>query len=149
MCADAALLKRGGLKRMKAETKESVEQKIKDLRKAIALDKADKIAKPKRKAGENGPANQGEAEDSGKAGGQSSRAVRFWDVPEKLEAVDYTKQEDVRELMEGPSPLWGIPDSHQERPFETHCEEDIPPACEGLGEGSQTSRKWAGAVRAE
>jgi hypothetical protein len=123
-CVRMQLLKRGGLKRMKAETKETVDQKIKEIRASIQADKADKVAKPKRKAGEGEGPRSDEPTD-GKAGGQRESKVRFWDVPEEFEAVDYTQQEDIKELIQQPDDHWGVPDPHQERPYHGG-EEDAP-----------------------
>ncbi len=108
------LLRRGGLQQMKQETAQTVEVKIKELRQQVAQDKSDKIAKPKRKAGEAGEG--GSEEPTGKAGGEAR--VKFNEVPEEFEAVDYTRQEDVQELVQGPDGLWGVPQPHQERPHE-------------------------------
>ena len=123
-CVRMQLLKRGGLKRMKTETKETVDQKIKEIRASIQADKADKVAKPKRKAGEGEGPRSDEPTD-GKAGGQRESKVRFWDVPEEFEAVDYTQQEDIKELIQQPDDHWGVPDPHQERPYHGG-EEDAP-----------------------
>lgn len=104
------LLRRGGLRRMKQETAQSVETKIKELRQQIAQDKGDKIAKPKRKAGETGEA----AEQTTSKAGRKIR-VKFNAVPEEFEAVDYTRQEDVQELIKPSDDLWATPHEHQER----------------------------------
>ena len=131
-CVRMQLLKRGGLKRMKAETKETVDQKIKEIRASIQADKADKVAKPKRKAGEGeGPRN--DEPTDGKAGGQCESKVRFWDVPEEFEAVDYTQQEDIKELIQQPDDHWGVPDPHQERPYHGG-DEDAPAEATALVE---------------
>lgn len=97
---------------MKQETKETVEQKIKDLRAAMQADKSEKM-KPKRKAS-GAPAQDADLEMDKKAGGQHK--VRFWEVPEEFEAVDYTKQEDVRELTRAAEEIFGVPVPHQDRP---------------------------------
>ena len=81
------LLKRGGLKRMKAETKESVMAKVKDLRAKVEKDKGEKIQDGKRrttKAGQAqdaGDSGQGDAanEAGSKAGGAVEKVVRFWE----------------------------------------------------------------------
>ena len=104
------LLRRGGLRRMKQETAQSVETKIKELRQQIAQDKGDKISKPKRKAGETGEVAE---ETTSKAGGETR--VKFNAVPEEFEAVDYTRQEDVQELIKPSDDLWATPHEHQER----------------------------------
>ena len=108
------LLKRGGLKRMKAETKESVVVKIKDLRTKVEKDKGDKIQDGKRrttKAGQgqsNGESKTAEDQDDAgsKAGGMAEKTVRFWEPPEEFK-VDYTEAEDVKDLVEGPPKDWG------------------------------------------
>ena len=116
-CVRMQLVRRGGLKRMRAETKESAEEKIKQFRAEIAKDRAEKTGKPTRRAGD-GTTNQGEAETvaeeagASKAGGE--QRVRFWDVPEEFE-VDYTKQEDLQHLVRGPNSEWGVPANHQNR----------------------------------
>lgn len=122
-CARMQLIKRGGLRRMKVETKESAEQKIKDLRAQVHADRAEKT-KSKRKAGDGGePGEQGNAETAKKAGG--SGRVRFWEVPEEFEAVDYTKQEDVQDLIKAPIDDFGVPVPHQDRAH--HGGEDRAP----------------------
>ena len=52
--------------------------------------------------------------------------MRFWEVPEEFEAVDYTKQEDIQELVKGPDAGWGVPVQHQGRPHHGG-EEKAPP----------------------
>ena len=107
-CVQMQLLRRGGLKRMKAETKESVTAKIKDLRAAIAKDKSDKVGDGKKRNPKAGAGQEQEqAGEEGKAGGvdeESERRVRF-EVPEAFK-VDFTEAEDLKELMEGPSTSW-------------------------------------------
>ena len=117
-CVQMQLLRRGGLKRMRIETKESVNQKIKDLRAQVAKDKADKIQDGKRRVGKTADAGAGteteRVDTGGKAGGQldgKAQQVRFWDVPEEF-LVDYTKDEDLSALVHGPSEAWGE-DVHQ------------------------------------
>jgi len=108
------LLKRGGLKRMKAETKDSVAVKVKDLRAKVEKDKGDKIQDGKRRttkagqnhdAGDSKPSEEQEAAGS-KAGGAVEKTVRFWEPPEEFK-VDYTEAEDVKELIQGPPKDWG------------------------------------------
>lgn len=111
---------------MHLETKESAEHKIKELRTGVATDKAEKMAKPKRKAGEAEAQSGHEEGDGGKAGGTTYQRVRFWDVPEEFEAVDYTKQEDVQELVKAPDQDWAVPAPHQERAY--HGGEDDAPS---------------------
>ena len=97
---------------MKQETAQTVEVKINELRQQVAQDKSDKVAKPKRKAGETSETAE---EPTGKAGGESR--VKFNEIPEEFEAVDYTRQEDVQELIKEPEDNWGVPQSHQDRPY--------------------------------
>ena len=128
-CVQMQLLKRGGLRRMKAETKDTVEHKVKQLRAGIQADKSEKMSKPKRKAGETSdeskiPPPNATSDEASKAGG-SQREVRFWDVPEEFEAVDYTKQEDVRELLHGPDGSWGVPVQHQGKAYKDE-DLDVP-----------------------
>ena len=111
---------------MRLETKESAEYKIKELRTGVATDKTEKMAKPKRKAGEAEAQSGPEEGDGGKAGGTTYQRVRFWDVPEEFEAVDYTKPEDVQELVKAPEQDWAVPASHQERAY--HGGEDDAPS---------------------
>ena len=106
------LIRRGGLRRMKQETPQTAEAKIKELRQQVAQDKSEKVAKPKRKAGEANEENP--EESSSRAGGE--QRVKFNEIPEELEAVDYTKQEDVQELLKAPDGSWGVPQRHQDRP---------------------------------
>ena len=74
------------------------------------------MSKPKRKAGEGDGQPPSEPATDGKAGGQRATTVRFWDIPEEFEAVDYTKQEDIKDLIRQPDQSWGVPDAHQGRP---------------------------------
>lgn len=108
------LLRRGGLRRMKQETPQTAEAKIKELRLQVAQDRTEKISKPKRKAGD---VEEGAVEEaSGKAGGESR--VTFADIPEEFEAVDYTKQEDIQDLLKGPDETLGVPQRHQDRSYD-------------------------------
>jgi len=103
------ILKRGGLKRMKMETKESVNQKIKDLRTGITKDKAEKTQDGRRRAeraGAEADENQGSREETSRAGAHEERKVRFWEAPEEFR-VDYTKGEDLKNFVNGPDPTWG------------------------------------------
>ena len=109
------LLKRGGLKRMKLETKDSVATKIKDLRSKLERDKSEKIQDGKRRgqrAGQSDEAQkkgpeEGKPTDDPKAGGsEDPRRVRFWEPPEEFQ-VDYTKEEDLKELIKKPEDTWG------------------------------------------
>eukprot|EP00435_Cladocopium_sp_Y103_P058511 s1062_g20.t1 len=114
-------LKRGGLRRMKMETKESVVLKIKEIRAKVDKEKAEKVQDGKRRSAGSGQDSKGAVEDEkppaesqggGKAG-SSQKNVRFWEPPEEFQ-VDYTAQEDVKQLVEGPQKDWGrtafIPD---------------------------------------
>ena len=97
------ILKRGGLRRMKAETKETATEKIKEIRTAMAKDKAAKVkdGQDRRRAGQDkGTKSQQEEEaEKTKAGG---KAVR-WAPPEEMVQVDYTPQEeDFASLVKGP-----------------------------------------------
>ena len=117
-CVRMQLVRRGGLKRMRAETKESAEEKIKQFRAEIAKDKAEKIGKAARRAGDvttdqEEPKGVSEESSTSKAGGE--QRVRFWEVPEEFD-VDYTKQEDLHHLVRGPDGEWGVPAAHQDRP---------------------------------
>ena len=80
------LLRRGGLKRMKAETADSAAAKIQALRAQHSADKASKKAGPKRQAGggeppPEAPQPKAAAEGTGRAGGEVR--VTFNDVPEE------------------------------------------------------------------
>ena len=95
------LLRRGGLRRMKVETKESATEKIKDLRAAAAKDKASKVqdGQDRRRAGqEKGDTRNEKGEnESGRAGGVS------WKVPVQMERTDFTPQEaEFAGLVAGP-----------------------------------------------
>ena len=72
---------------MKAETKESAAEKIKEIRAGVAKDKAAKVqdGKDRRRAGQGDPAKEGDAEGPEKAGGQV-----HWEAPEEMVQVDYT-----------------------------------------------------------
>ena len=118
-CVRMQLLKRGGLKRMKIETKEGVNQKIKDLRAFMAKDKAEKTQDGKRRGERAGAESEGAdqvREDSSKAGGHEEKRVRFWEAPEEFR-VDYTKGEDLKSFVNGPDVAWGN-DSYE--PARTH-----------------------------
>ena len=118
-CVQMQLLRRGGLKRMKAETKETVTSKIKDLRALMAKDKGDKIGDGKKKALRAGTGGESEAAgEEGRAGGADDRGDRRvqFDVPEEFN-VDYTEAEDLKELVKGPSERWAE-DVYQ--PVHTH-----------------------------
>ena len=98
------LLRRGGLKRMRQETKETAGEKIKELRAGIAKDKASKIkeGQDRRKVGQEKPENPPEEERSskGKAGGKTVT----WAPPEEMVHIDYTEQEkEFEEIVKGPS----------------------------------------------
>ena len=112
-CVRMQLLKRGGLKRMKAETKDTVTAKIKELRAHISKEKGDKIAEGRKGKGPKAGHEENEKEtaerdqqEGGKAGGaEPQRRVRIWDVPEEFH-VDYTKDEDLQTVVKGPQETW-------------------------------------------
>ena len=99
------LLRRGGLKRMKAESKESATEKIKELRSQVAKDKDAKAkeGQDRRRAGtgsgkkpEEKP-EEATAEPSGRAGGVT------WAPPQEMTHIDYTAQEkEFENLVSGP-----------------------------------------------
>ena len=117
-CVQMQLLKRGGLKRMRLETKDTVNQKIKELRAGAARDKSEKVqdGRKRGKAAGQGPdepdvEKPGEGGEGGRAGGgvgnaEQPRKVTFWEVPEEFQ-VDYTKEEDLGKLVIGPDNTWG------------------------------------------
>lgn len=113
--AQMQLIRRGGLQRMKQKTAESAKEKIQALRQGVQKDKAAKVNKPKRKAGAEKEDDLGEKTEEAKAGG--APAVRFDDIPEEFEAVDYTKQEDVKDFIERDNRAWGVPVRHQHRGY--------------------------------
>eukprot|EP00435_Cladocopium_sp_Y103_P076090 s50_g76.t1 len=106
------LLRRGGLKRMKPETKESVVAKIKELRSQVSKDIASKIADGKRRGEKAGAEEETQrVTEQTKAGGTlGGKVVRFWDAPEEFQ-VDYTKGEDLQQLIKGPDTAW-LEDAH-------------------------------------
>ena len=130
MAVQMQLLRRGGLRRMKAETQETVTAKIAALRAAVLKDKKDKKEPPKRKAGEQvNPDSQGSPPapakgGEGRAGGE--RRVSFVEVPEEFVNVDYTKQEDFQDLVTGSGVEWGLPQAHQDRPHAGRQGESAP-----------------------
>ena len=102
-CVQMQFLRRGGLRRMKAETRESATDKIRNLRAGVAKDKAEKVASG-RKSGQGEPA---ETADGGATRAGGEKVVRIWDVPEEFEAVDFTQAEsDMRETLQGPDSGW-------------------------------------------
>jgi hypothetical protein len=98
------LLRRGGLKRMRQETKETATEKIGQLRAQVAKDKKDKIkdGQPKRKAGQEDvsqPAESQEGPCEKRAGGVT------WKPPAEMVEIDYTAQEkELAEMLKGPKP---------------------------------------------
>eukprot|EP00434_Breviolum_minutum_P012254 symbB.v1.2.010803.t1/scaffold712.1/size170421/2 len=99
------LLRRGGLKRMRMDSKEKVTERIKAIRGAHAADKSAKIKDGVRRAGNGEEQKPASEELDGKAGSRGHR-VKF-DVPEELAEVDYTKAEaEMQELMKGPDTKW-------------------------------------------
>ena len=103
------LLRRGGLKRMKMDTKEKIAEKMKAIRAATAADKAAKIKDGVRKAGQGEPVEEpGEP----RAGGAAKR-VSF-DVPVAIREVDFTKAEhEMSDLVKGPDSRWVEEVPHQ------------------------------------
>ena len=105
---------------MKLESPDTVTTKIKDIRSKMRVEKTDKIqdGKKRAKAGST-PAAVGtesggqEVTEDGRAGGEGPK-VRFWDVPEEFE-VDYTKGEDLKDVIQGPDYAWHR-DVHRELP---------------------------------
>ena len=94
------MLRRGGLRRMKAETKESAAEKMKEIRAGVAKDKAAKVqdGKDRRRAGQGEGTKEGEPEGPEKAGGRV-----HWEAPEAMIQVDYTHQEkEFADLVAGP-----------------------------------------------
>lgn len=109
------LLRRGGLKRMKMETKEKVTERIKAIRTAHNADKASKIKDGVRKAGNGEDGKSPQEEADGRAGSRAQR-VRF-EVPTELTQVDYTKAEaEMQELVKGPDTSWVEEVTHQQKP---------------------------------
>ena len=104
-CVQMQMLKRGGLRRMKIETKDSVNHKIKEIRQRVEGDRNDKIQNGKKKDGRAGEKEAADPQEDGAKAGGCSRTVRFWDVPEEFK-VDYTPQEDIKELVAGPNRAW-------------------------------------------
>ncbi|CAE7364654.1 unnamed protein product, partial [Symbiodinium sp. CCMP2456] len=97
-CVQMQLLRRGGLRRMRPETKESVGEKIKLLRAAVIKDRVSKVD---RKSG------QGEEENPAETRAGGDKAVQFSDVPEEFAAVDYTAAEvELQEAIRGPDDGW-------------------------------------------
>ena len=125
------LLRRGGLRRMRPETKETATEKIKKLRAAVAKDKNDKIADG-RKSGH--AANDGtEAADNTRAGGE--KVVKFWEPPEKFEAIDYTLAErDMREKVKGPDVKWLVTNLEGGRQLEKADGQSAPREAQDLVE---------------
>ena len=95
------LLRRGGLKRMKLETKDSVWEKIKELRAQVAKDKANKIKDGKDVC----RAGQGASEAAEVVGEKAGGLHVTWAPPEEMVEVDYTQQEETfQQLVKGPDP---------------------------------------------
>ena len=102
------LLRRGGLKRMKLETKETATEKIRELRSQVSKDKDAKVkdGQDRRRAGKEGkgntsgpdPSEKEKVEESGRAGGVT------WKAPVEMQEVDYTVEErEFAELVKGPT----------------------------------------------
>ena len=94
------LLRRGGLKRMRPETKDSVVEKIKALRNQVSQDRTSKVqdGKDRRRAGQEGERETQESSPE-KAGGHRVH----WEAPEEMRNVDFTAQEqEFAEMVRGP-----------------------------------------------
>ncbi|CAE6959396.1 unnamed protein product [Symbiodinium sp. CCMP2592] len=99
-CVQMQLLRRGGLRRMRPETKDSVTEKIKALRVAVVKDKAAKTTDRK-----SGQGDDVQAPGETRAGGE--KVVQFEEIPDEFGAVDYTAaEEDLREALKGPDRAW-------------------------------------------
>lgn len=119
------LLRRGGLKRMKMETKEKVTERIKAIRTAHNADKASKIKDGVRKAGNGEDGKSPREEADGRAGSRAQR-VRF-EVPTELTQVDYTKAEaEMQELVKGPDTSWVEEVTHQQKPHGGRAGDSAP-----------------------
>ena len=119
------LLRRGGLKRMKMETKEKVTERIKAIRTAHNADKAAKIKDGVRKAGNGEDGKSPREELDGRAGSRAQR-VRF-EVPAELTQVDYTKAEaEMQELVKGPDTSWVEEVPHQQKPHGGRAGDSAP-----------------------
>eukprot|EP00438_Fugacium_kawagutii_P035496 Skav226807 [mRNA] locus=scaffold2056:134273:145141:- [translate_table: standard] len=120
------LLRRGGLRRMKLETKDSAAEKIKALRTLVAKDKQSKIkdGQERRRAGkDDGATKSGDAGDP-RAGGVT------WAPPPVMTDIDYTKAEQTLEsLVRGPQPdvFADTPTEHRPHPGRhgTSAPEDV------------------------
>ena len=105
-CVQMQLLRRGGLRRMRVETKDSVTEKIQKLRSGMAADKASKVQDGKDAAGRKqggAPRNPDKPAEQPKAGGQPA----LWQAPREMQAVDPTAQESsFAALRHGPDARW-------------------------------------------
>ena len=90
---------------MKIETKDSVNHKIKDIRQRVEKDRQDKIQDGKNRGGRAGEKEAADPHEEGAKAGGSRKSVRFWDVPQEFK-VDYTSQEDMKDLVAGPNLKW-------------------------------------------
>ena len=166
-CVQMQLLKRGGLKRMRVETPDSVTTKVKEIRAKMTKEKQEKIADGK-KRGKAGAADTGEAaekpkeEETGdaKAGGLAPKKVRFWEPPEEFK-VDFTSGEDLEVLVKGPDRHWEKDVHRPERVHPGRNGESAPddarelvraaqelgnhPVLEAVGEASDDLYAWAAA----
>eukprot|EP00435_Cladocopium_sp_Y103_P073900 s35_g45.t1 len=133
-------LKRGGLKRMKLETKDSVALKIKEIRSKVEKEKHEKVQDGKRRtagAGAESACDAGEgtkgnsAEPAGSKAGSAQKNVRFWEPPEEFK-VDYTAQEDVQQLVTGPAQTWGETAYKPEKTHSGRNGESAPAAAQSL-----------------
>eukprot|EP00435_Cladocopium_sp_Y103_P002944 s2186_g1.t1 len=139
------LLKRGGLKRMKMETKESVQLKVKEIRTRVEKEKSEKVQDGKRRASgadkKEKPGavaeeqNPSEGHGDGKAG-SVQKHVRFWEPPEEFK-VDFTAQEDVKQLVDGPQRSWDAVGFRPERQHEGQDGTSAPAAAHHLVKEAQ------------
>ena len=146
-CVQMQLLRRGGLKRMKIESVDSVTGKIKELRAKMQKDKAEKIqdgSKRTKRAGtstsktgrpEEHPDGDHKQPEEAHAGGDQRR-VRFWDVPEEFK-VDYTKEEDLQHLVKGPETTWTLDAYQPQRVHPGRQGESAPAEARRLVEAAQ------------
>eukprot|EP00438_Fugacium_kawagutii_P016301 Skav208504 [mRNA] locus=scaffold1658:140020:151562:+ [translate_table: standard] len=110
-CVQMQLLRRGGLRRMKMESKDTVATKIKELRSRIEKDKTEKVADGRKRAAtkaghQEKPAGTVDDATTSKAGGTVVKQVQFWEPPEEFQ-VDFTKDEkELQDLVAGPDPSW-------------------------------------------
>ena len=98
------LIRRGGLKRMKPENKDTAVEKIKDLRHHVAQDKNAKVqdGQARRRAGQE--VRIEEIPTDGEPAGAKRAEGVTWQAPIEMREVDYTEQEkEFASLVHGPS----------------------------------------------